>query len=84
MTNIYGIKANDSLMCGYLCIGFTDFMLNGKSFLDYTNLFSPDEYKKNDKVILEIFSITKKVKMKKICCVICCKYKNVSYFYYLQ
>ena len=55
MTNIYEIKANNSLMCEYLCIGFTDFMLNGKSLLDYTNLFSPDEYKKNDKVTLKYF-----------------------------
>ena len=33
-------------MCGYFCIGFIDFMLNGQSFLDYTNLFSPNEYEK--------------------------------------
>ena len=25
---------------GYICVGFTDFMLKGKSLLDYTNLFS--------------------------------------------
>ena len=41
-------------MCGYFCIGFFDFMLKGKS-LDYTNLFSPNEYEKNDKVILTYF-----------------------------
>ena len=41
--NIYRIQANDSIMCGYLCIGFIGFMLEGKSLLDYTNLFSPDE-----------------------------------------
>ena len=29
-------------MCGYICIGFIDFMLKGKSLLDYTNLFSPN------------------------------------------
>ena len=39
-------------MCGCFCIGFTDFMLKGKSCLDYTNLFSPNEYEKNDKIIL--------------------------------
>ena len=27
-------------MCGYFCIGFVDFMLKGKSLLEYTNLFS--------------------------------------------
>ena len=49
MTNIYRMQAYDSLMCGYLCIGFIDFMLKGKSSLDHTNLFSPDDYEKNDK-----------------------------------
>ena len=38
----------DSIMCGYLCIGFIDFMLKGKSLLDYTNLLYPDDYEKND------------------------------------
>ena len=31
-------------MCGYFFNGFIDFMLKGKSLLDYTNLFSPKEY----------------------------------------
>ena len=31
-------------MCGYYCIRFIDFMLKGKSLLEYTNLFSPNEY----------------------------------------
>ena len=26
MTNIYRMQAYDSIMCGYLCIGFIDFM----------------------------------------------------------
>ena len=47
-------------MCGYFCFEFTDFMLNGESFLEYTNLLSPNEYEINDKVIS-----SKKVKMKK-------------------
>ena len=33
-------------MCGYFCIGFTDFMLAGKKLTDYTNLFSPHDFKK--------------------------------------
>ena len=41
------------MMCGYFCIGFLGFMLKGKSLLDYTKLFSPNEYDKNDKVILQ-------------------------------
>ena len=36
-------------MCGYFCIGFIEFMLKGKSLLDYTNLFFPNDYEKNDK-----------------------------------
>ena len=40
---------------GYFCIGFIDFMLKGKSLLEYTNLFSPNKYKKNEKIILKYF-----------------------------
>ena len=29
----------DSIMCGYFCFGFIDFMLKGKGLLEYTNLF---------------------------------------------
>ena len=43
------------MMCGYFCIGFIDIMLKGKSLLNYTNLFSPNEYRKNDKIILKYF-----------------------------
>ena len=42
-------------MCGYFGIGFIDFMLKDKSVLEYTNLFSPNEYKKNNKIILKYF-----------------------------
>ena len=55
ITNIYRMQACNSVMCGYFCIGFTDFMLKGKSLLDYTNLFSPHEYESNDKIILKYF-----------------------------
>ena len=53
ITNIYRIQANYSIMCGYFCIGFTDFMLKGKSLLDYIDLFSPNIYQKNEKIILQ-------------------------------
>ena len=52
-TNIYKIQTYDSIMCGYFCIRFIDFMLRGKRFFDYTNLFSPNDYQKNSKVILK-------------------------------
>ena len=54
-TNIYRIQAYDSMMCGYFCIGFIDFMLKLKSLLEHTNLFSPNAYQKNDKIRLKYF-----------------------------
>ena len=50
-TNIFRIQANDSVMCGYFCIGFIDFMLKGKTLTEFTNLFSPNNFKKNDHII---------------------------------
>ena len=55
ITNIYEIQAYDSIMWGYFCIGFVDFMLKGQSLIDYTNLFSPNDSEKNDNVILKYF-----------------------------
>ena len=42
-------------MCGYFCIGIIDYMFMGKSLTDYTNLFSPNDFKKNDDIILNYF-----------------------------
>ena len=42
-------------MCGSHCIAFIKYMLAGKTLLDYTHLFSPNEYKKNDKTIYKHF-----------------------------
>ena len=52
--NIFQIQENSS-MCGYFCIGFIDFMLAGKKLTDYTNLFSPYDFKKNDNIVLCYF-----------------------------
>ena len=49
--NIFRIQAYDSIMCGYFCIGFINFMLAGKKLSDYTNLFLPNDFKKNDNII---------------------------------
>ena len=57
ITNIYRIQAYDSIMCGYFCIGFINFMFNGKSLTDYTNLFSPNDFNKNDDIILNYFGL---------------------------
>ena len=53
--NIFRIQAHDSIMCEYFCIGFIDFMFKGKSLTDYTNLFSPNDFKRNDDTIFELF-----------------------------
>ena len=45
-TNIFRIQAYDSIMYGYFCIGFIYFMLEGKTLTKYTNLFSPNNFKK--------------------------------------
>ena len=55
IANIFRVQANDSIMCGYFCIEFINFMLNGKSLNEYTNLFSPYDFKRNDNIILNYF-----------------------------
>ena len=54
-TSIFRIQDNNSIMCGYLCILFIEYMLNNKTLTDYTNLFSPWNFKKNDRVIKKYF-----------------------------
>ena len=53
--NIFRVQANNSVICGYLYIGFIDFMLVDKKLTDFTGLFSPRDFKKNDDVILSYF-----------------------------
>ena len=55
ITNIFRVQANNSVMCGYFCIGFIDFMLADKKLTDFTNLFSPHDFEKNEKIILRYF-----------------------------
>ena len=54
-TNIFRIQAHESMMCRYFCIGFIDFMLKEKTLTEYTNVFSPNNFKKNDEIILNYF-----------------------------
>ena len=54
-TNIFRIQGYDSIMCGYFCIGFINFMFKGETLTEYTNLFSPNNFKKNDDIILNYF-----------------------------
>ena len=41
---------------------FIDFVLKGKSLLEHTNLFSPNDYKRNDKIISKYFQWLKRWK----------------------
>ena len=54
-TNIFRVQENNSIMCGYCCIGFIDFMLASKKLTDYANLFSSHDLKKDDNIILSYF-----------------------------
>ena len=54
-TSIFRIQAYDSIMWGYFCIEFIDCMLAGKTLTEYGNLFSPNNCKKSDDIILKYF-----------------------------
>ena len=55
-TNTCNIQANDSITCAYIYIGFIDFVIKGKSLLDYNDFLSSNEYEKNDNT--EIFPVS--------------------------
>ena len=42
-------------MCGFYCVAFKEYMIAVKILLDYTNLFSPSDYQKNEKIIYKYF-----------------------------
>ena len=52
---IFRIQDNETIICGFYCITFIGYMLVEKKLLDYTNLFPPNDYKKNDKIIYKYF-----------------------------
>ena len=54
--NIFRLQACDSIMRRQqLRIGIIDFMFRGTNLADFTNLFSPHKFKKNDEVIFNYF-----------------------------
>ena len=57
ISNMFRIQAYDSVMCGYFCIRFIDFMLKGNNLTEFTNIFSPNNFKENDDIILN-YSLT--------------------------
>ena len=55
ITNLFRTQAYDSIMYGYFCVGFINFMFKGNSLTDLTNLFSPHDFRKNNDIILDYF-----------------------------
>ena len=55
LKKIFRVQSNNSIMCAYFCIGFIDFLLAGKTLIDYTSLFSPYDFEKNHNKILSRF-----------------------------
>ena len=52
IANIFRIQTYDSVISGYVFIGF---MFNGNKLTDFSNLFLPNDFKKNDDIILNYF-----------------------------
>ena len=53
--NISRTQAYDSIMSGYFCIEFIDYMLAGKTLTEFTNFFSPNNFKRNEDIIQKYF-----------------------------
>ena len=53
--NIFRMQDKESVMCGFYCIAFIEYMLAGKILFGYNNLFSPNDYEENNKVIYKYF-----------------------------
>ena len=54
-SNIFRLQAYDSIMCGYFCLAFIDFMFTNKMLLQFTNMFSPYAFEKNDVIVANMF-----------------------------
>ena len=48
---ILRIQENESIMCAFSCITLIGYAVAGKNLLNYTNLFSPNDYKNSDTII---------------------------------
>ena len=56
--NIFQVQANKSVMWGYFSIGVIAFMRADKKLTDFTDMFSPYDFDKNDQIILSYFKDT--------------------------
>ena len=54
-TSVFRIQDYNSVMCGYFCILFIEYMINDKTLTDFTNLFSPWNFVKHDEIIKKYF-----------------------------
>ena len=54
-TSIIRIQDYNSIMYGYFCILFIEYMLKGENLTDFTNLFSPWNFEKHDDIIKRYF-----------------------------
>ena len=53
--NIFIIQDDHFIISGFYCIAFIDYMITRKKLLDHTNLYFPNEYENNDKIIDRYF-----------------------------
>ena len=53
--NIFGVQPSNSILYGYLCIGFIEFMFAGKTLTNFTSFLSPYDFEENDSIILNYF-----------------------------
>ena len=44
IATIFRIQPYDSVMCGYFCVRFIDYMFKGNSLTEFTGLFLPDNF----------------------------------------
>ena len=55
VTNIFRMRAFDSITCGYSCIAFIESRLKAKSFLEFINIFSSWDIIKNYDALYKYF-----------------------------
>ena len=53
--NTFRIQSNNSIICGYFCIGVNDFIFAGKTLLVFTRFFTHYVFEKNDDIIVKHF-----------------------------
>ena len=53
--NIFRVQSNYSIMCEYFCIGFNVFIFAGKTLINFTSMFSPYDFEKNESIISNYF-----------------------------